>query len=79
MIDRISDGFDPNERGISDVEAAEILGVEKNTLATWRTKGQGPRFRKIGRRVEYTPRFIREYQQSCNREPKSAAARRRAS
>jgi hypothetical protein len=49
--------FDPENVGLSNERTAEILGVRPQTLATWRSKGRGPMFRKSGRRVEYTPRF----------------------
>jgi hypothetical protein len=68
--------FDPEDAGISNERTAEILGLRPQTLATWRSKGRGPKFRKSGRRVEYTPRFIREYQQSCVRAPEPATVRR---
>jgi hypothetical protein len=68
--------FDPDERGISPAKTAAILNVEEETLATWRSQGRGPRYRKIGRNVEYTPRFIREFQQASERTPESASVRR---
>jgi hypothetical protein len=68
--------IDPDDEGISDDETAKILKKKPATLATWRSQGKGPRFRKVGRHVEYTPRFIREYQESCVRAPEPAAARR---
>lgn len=68
--------FDPEDVGLSEEQTAKILSVEPPTLATWRSKGRGPKYRKNGRRVEYTPRFIREYQESCVRTPEPAAARR---
>jgi len=34
-------------------QAAQELGVSHHTLDAWRTKGIGPQFRKIGRRVLY--------------------------
>jgi hypothetical protein len=68
--------FDPDDEGISEERTAEILSVEPRTLATWRSKGRGPRYRKSGKHVEYTPRFIREYQESCVRAPEPAAVRR---
>jgi hypothetical protein len=69
--------LDPDDRGIRDSEAAPILGVKATTLPTWRSKGKGPKFRKSGRFVEYTPRFIREYLESCTRTPEDAKARRK--
>jgi hypothetical protein len=64
--------FDPDDAGVSNEETAAILGVTPETLATWRSQGRGPRYRKSGRLVQYTPKFIREYQ----RMPESATARR---
>jgi hypothetical protein len=68
--------LDPDDVGVAAAETAVILDVEEATLATWRTKGRGPKYRKVGRRVEYTPRFIREYQESCVRAPEPASTRR---
>jgi len=35
-------------------QAAEYLGIAKQTLAVWRSKGRyGLRFTKVGRRVRY--------------------------
>jgi transposase-like protein len=68
--------YDPEDGGVSEEDTAKILDVEPGTLATWRSQGKGPKFRKIGRRIEYTPRFIKEYQRSCVRSPESAATRR---
>jgi hypothetical protein len=68
--------FDPEDTGLSNERTAEILGVRPQTLATWRSKGRGPKFRKSGRRVEYTPRFIKEFQESCMCTPEPAAVRR---
>jgi hypothetical protein len=70
------DTFDPDDVGLNDEQAAEILKVKPKTLATWRSQGRGPRYRKSGRFVEYTPRFIKEYQQACIRKPEPAAVRR---
>jgi transposase-like protein len=71
--------FDPDDAGLTNEETATILGVKPETLATWRSQGRGPRFRKTGRRVEYTPKFIKEYQAACIRTPEAAAARRQRS
>ena len=75
--DQTDDGFDPNDLGLDNDETARILGKKPNTLATWRSKGKGPRFRKIGARVEYTRAFIKEYQDASVRIPEPAAVRRR--
>jgi hypothetical protein len=68
--------FDSDDVGITEEETAKILRIEPATLATWRWAGRGPKFRKIGRRIEYTPRFIREYQQNCVQTPEPAKTRR---
>ena len=75
MIDD-QEGFDPDDRGIRDPEAAKILGLQQSTLPNWRARGRGPKFRKVGRNVEYTPKFLREYRESCERTPEPAAVRR---
>jgi hypothetical protein len=74
-MDDIVKQFDPDDVGLSDKRTAEILGVLPETLATWRSQGRGPRYRKSGRRVEYTPRFIKEYQQTCVRTPEPLSRR----
>ena len=33
--------------------AADFLGIDATTLANWRGKGCGPKYRKIGERVVY--------------------------
>lgn len=38
---------------VTTTQAAEILGIKPNTLEGWRVRGEGPRFRKIGRLVKY--------------------------
>lgn len=36
-------------------EVAEYLGVPKQTLYQWRTKGYGPSGRRVGKHVRYVP------------------------
>lgn len=36
---------------VDDKEAADIVGASVQTLRNWRWKGEGPRFRKIGKRM----------------------------
>ena len=40
---------------------AAKVGLQKNTLEIWRTKGIGPRFVKVGRRVMYRVSDIEAY------------------
>ena len=46
---------------LTDVEAADFLGLKPKTLARWRWKGQGPVFRKVGRKVRYARNDLEEY------------------
>ncbi len=34
-------------------QAAEYIGMKKNTLEVWRCKKKGPKFHKIGRNIVY--------------------------
>ena len=43
----------PNVEFLTPREAAELLRLSAVTLARWRIEGQGPAFRKFGRRVVY--------------------------
>jgi hypothetical protein len=61
---------------LSDAEAAAVLGVKPETLATQRSKGKGPKYLKSGRRVFYTKRLLKEYLATCLRTPEPAAVRR---
>ena len=49
----------------SNEVAAEILGIAPQTLSLWRLHGKGPKFRKIGGRIEYTRAAISEYLAEC--------------
>lgn len=41
---------------LNDIELAELLGVSLKTVRNWRTKREGPRVSKLGRRtVRYQP------------------------
>jgi len=64
-------------KALSETEAAGLLGLTVKTLATWRSKGLGPPYRKIGRRVEYTDTDFDEWRQAQRCDPAEAAAARR--
>jgi hypothetical protein len=49
------------DRYVSPAEAAFILGIEIQTLRTWRNRQQGPRYRKFGRQIRYSLSDLREY------------------
>lgn len=45
-----------SERLLTTGEAAERLGTSRRTLEDWRLRGDGPVYRKLGRRmVRYCP------------------------
>ncbi|GAB3479401.1 helix-turn-helix transcriptional regulator [Amycolatopsis cihanbeyliensis] len=39
-------------------DVATYLGVPKNTLYQWRTKGYGPTGRRIGKHIRYRPQDV---------------------
>jgi hypothetical protein len=63
-------------RGHTEEETAEILHVKVETLAAWRSRGVGPKYRKLGKVIDYPEQFIREYQDSCIRTPEPGPIRR---
>lgn len=46
---------------LTTVEAAEFLGIKKNTLEIWRVQGRGPVYRKIGKFVKYAESDLQAY------------------
>lgn len=42
-------------------EAAEYLGLKKNTLDRWRVYGRGPKYRRMGRAVRYAVEDLEEF------------------
>lgn len=44
--------FDPDQLRTPE-DAASFLAIKPETLAHWRTRQQGPCFRKIGRAIRY--------------------------
>lgn len=50
-------------RPLTDIEVAARLGVSRFTVRSWRLKGEGPRFLKMGRAVRYRPEDVLEYEQ----------------
>ena len=47
--------------------AADVILSNPRTLERWRTRGEGPAFVKIGRRVGYTPVALAEWVQQQTR------------
>ncbi|MGY4629074.1 helix-turn-helix transcriptional regulator [Bradyrhizobium sp. USDA 4486] len=53
--------LDP-ETLLRESEAAEVLRLSERTLERWRSRGEGPKAKKIGaRRVAYSVRSILEF------------------
>jgi excisionase family DNA binding protein len=50
-------------RTLTDIEVATRLGVSRFTVRSWRLKGVGPRFLKMGRAVRYRNEDVQEYEQ----------------
>ena len=52
-------------RILTDIEVAERLGVSRFTVRSWRLKGVGPRFLKMGRAVRYRSEDVDEYERQA--------------
>lgn len=46
---------------LTEAEAAQIASVSIRILQTWRGKGRGPRFTKVGRAVRYNPEILKDW------------------
>jgi hypothetical protein len=46
---------------LTEVEAAQELGVSAAVLRTWRAQGRGPTFCKFGRAVRYLKHDLNEF------------------
>lgn len=55
----------PSGRTLTDVEVANRLGVSRFTVRSWRLKGIGPRFLKMGRAVRYRPQDVDDYERQA--------------
>lgn len=49
------------DEAVNAAEAAKMTGVPPATLATWRSRGGGPKFLKLGRVVRYRRRALYEW------------------
>lgn len=54
-----------NKRTLTDIEVAARLGVSRFTVRSWRLKGLGPRFLKMGRAVRYRPQDVDDYERQA--------------
>jgi len=46
---------------LTDLQAAELLGLKPATLRRWRWVGDGPTFIKLGRSVRYDAEVIEQF------------------
>jgi predicted DNA-binding transcriptional regulator AlpA len=57
-----------SERLMTSVEAATFLALAASTLAKMRLRGDGPRYRRVGRRaVRYAMSDLRYWLDECSR------------
>jgi predicted DNA-binding transcriptional regulator AlpA len=54
-------------RYLNTQEVAERLRLSEGTLANWRTKGEGPQYVKLGRKVLYAVAEIDDYEKRQSR------------
>ena len=55
----------PGKHTLTDIEVARRLGVSRFTVRSWRLKGIGPRFLKMGRAVRYRAQDVEEYERQA--------------
>jgi predicted DNA-binding transcriptional regulator AlpA len=66
-LERASEtGGQPIEALLDEKELAQWLRVSIGTLRYWRTEGKGPRYRKVGQLVRYSPSDVQDW---LNRRP----------
>ena len=65
-----------NETLYSAAETSAALGLTEHTLATYRSKGYGPKFFKIGRRCMYMGHDLTEFVEQCAIDPNDILASR---
>ncbi len=46
---------------LTERQVAELLGLSVATLRTWRHRGKGPRFLRLGRSVRYLPSDVDDF------------------
>jgi excisionase family DNA binding protein len=58
---------------LTDIEVAGRLGVSRFTVRSWRLKGVGPRFLKMGRAVRYRRQDVDDYERQALVETQAAS------
>jgi DNA-binding transcriptional MerR regulator len=64
----------PDEPLLDETPAAEQLGLPPRTLRTWRSRGKGPPFVRLGKRVKYRPQDLRAFVEQRLERPGSTGA-----
>lgn len=68
-LDRIEAGLrTPSKEYLDTEDAAVFTSISAVQLAEWRSRGGGPRYIKMGRKVLYSVRDLREFVESFGRE-----------
>ncbi len=65
--------MEPQDRYVSDVEAAKILSSSPQTLRNWRHLGRGPVYHKRGRMVRYKVQDLSDFMAAGRIDPESRA------
>jgi predicted DNA-binding transcriptional regulator AlpA len=59
---------------LSNLEAAEFLGMSPDTLPRWRWAGIGPAYLKVGRSIKYRRADLEAFLEKSKVEPSNGAA-----
>jgi len=51
-------------KNLNEIDAADYLGLNRQTLANWRSKEKGPSYCKLGRRIIYMIEDLDAYLQA---------------
>jgi len=72
----INDNCNSPFETLSQEETAEMLGVRTSTLASWRSSGKyGLKYIKIGKKITYMKKDVKEFIESCKIIPKNKIIR----
>jgi hypothetical protein len=58
---------------VNETEAAEFLGLKRQTLSNWRHKKKGPPYHKISNRCLYSIPDLLDYRKKHRVDPEKAA------
>jgi Helix-turn-helix domain len=64
-----------DEEYLDTNEAAPIIKTKPQTMAAWRSRGQGPKYVKFGKLVRYTRSHLRQYARDNTVSPSKGGAR----